>query len=95
MSRFAAAGSWQKIKLPQGIICSNVERKNKFKRFEKAVSKIFIVTLHQMTIKHLQEVDGVVNCPGVEVFWLFKPAFRLAVCCGAKSPHPVKSCWCC
>lgn len=68
VSWFAAAASWQKKMLPQGIICSNFERKNKFKRFKKAVSTIFIVALHQMTIKHLQEVDNVVNCPGAEVF---------------------------
>lgn len=53
VSGFAAAGSWQKkikncaVELPQGIICSNVERKNKFKRFKEAVSKIFIVALHK------------------------------------------------
>ena len=35
------------VELPQGIICSNVERKNKFKRFKEAVSKIFIVALHK------------------------------------------------
>lgn len=92
---FVAAASWQTncaVELPQGIICSNVERKNKFKRFKKAVSKIFIVALHQMTIKHLQEADSVVNCPGAEVSWLSKLSFRLVGCYGAKSPHPVKSC---
>ncbi len=85
MSCFAAAGSWQTncaMELPQGIICSNVERKNKFKRFKAAVSKIFIVALHQMTIKHLQEVDSVVDCPGVEVF----STFRLVGCLEQKSP---------
>lgn len=56
--------------------------------FKKAVSKIFIVAPHQATIKHLQDVDSVVNCPGAEV----SLAFRLVGCFGAKSPHPVKSC---
>lgn len=76
------------VEMPEGIFCSHVERKNKFKRFKAAVSKIFIVAPHQMTIKHLQEADSVVNCPGVEV----SLAFRLVGCFGAKSPHPVKSC---
>lgn len=53
---------------PWGIICSNVERNNKFKRFEGAVSKTFIVASHQMAIKHLQEVSSFVDCPGAEVF---------------------------
>lgn len=58
---------------PQGIICTNVERKDKLKRFEEAVSKIFIVALYQMTIKHLQEVDSAVSFPGAEgFFWLAK-----------------------
>lgn len=92
MLRFAAAGSWHQkkksaVELPRGIICSNVERKNKFKRFEGAVSKIFIVALHQMTMKHLQDAG---NCPGVEVLWLSELSFRLVGCFGAKSPHPVK-----
>lgn len=52
----------------RGIICSNVERKNKFKRFEGAVSKTFIVASHQIAIKHLQEVGSFVDCPGAEVF---------------------------
>lgn len=52
------------------------KRKNKFKMFKKAVSKIFIVTLHQKTIKHLQEVDSVVNSLGAEVFfWHFQIIF--------------------
>ena len=45
VSWFAAAAFWQHkngaVELPQGIICSNVERKNKFKRFKKAVGKFF------------------------------------------------------
>lgn len=51
------------------------KRKNKFKMFKKAVSKIFIVTLHKKTIKHLQEVDSVVNSLGAEVFLAFQIIF--------------------
>lgn len=31
--------------------------------------QIFIVASHQMTVKHLQEVDSVVNCPGASRFF--------------------------
>lgn len=71
---------WQKksaAALLQGIICWNVERKNKFKRFEGAVSNFFVVALPQMTIKHLLEV---VTCPGVEVSWLVELSFLLVGC---------------
>lgn len=88
---FAAASSWHKkndtVDSPWGVICSNVERKNKFKRFEGAVSKNFIVASHQMAVKHLQEVSSFVDRPGVEVFGF--PARGLFL--EHKSPHPVKS----
>jgi len=58
------------VELPLGIISSNVGRKNEVERFKGAVSKIFIDVLHQMTIKHLQEVVVAVDLAGAEVFWL-------------------------
>lgn len=43
VSWFAAAEKKKNVavELPQGIIWSNVERQNKFKRFKKAVSTYF------------------------------------------------------
>lgn len=76
--------------LPQGIVWSNVERKSKFKRFKQPVSNTSLVTLHQMTIKHLQAADGAVKRAGVEVSPAFSNA-QLVGCSGAKAPHPVKS----
>lgn len=51
----------QLLVLAPGNHLLKFKSKNKLKRFKKKVSKIFIVTLLQKTIKHLQEVDSVVN----------------------------------
>lgn len=59
------------VRLLQGTISPNVQKKNEVKRFEGAVSKIFIDTLKQMTIKHLQEIAVAVNFPGAEAFFFF------------------------
>lgn len=61
--------------MPQGIVWSNVERKNKF----KPVSNTSLVTLHQMTIKHLQEADGAVKRAGVEVSLAFSSSWAVLV----------------